>query len=151
MQEAECIALNNLAQDPKIQLAIASDGGIEAVVKAMGAHQLSVVVQQAGCSALTNLAAKNSENRVTTAANGGIEAVERAMRAHQSIVEVQEAGCGALRNFVLWGSGMGSRVREADAVALVKKDLSAFPYTCVLQTRGFFLTKQGTQSLFWIL
>jgi hypothetical protein len=52
---------------------------------------------------------------------GGIEAVERAIRAHQSIVEVQEAGCGALRDFVLWGSGLGSHFREADAVAPVQK------------------------------
>ena len=141
-------------------MAIGEKGGIEEVVRAMGAHELSAGVQQAGCSTLTNLAAKKLENRVVFAAKGGIEAVERAMRAHQSasctsdasctsIVEVQEAGCGALRDFAFWGSGLGSHVREADVVAPVKKDVSAFPYNWVLQTRGCFWTKLGTQSLFW--
>ena len=96
-----------------------------------------------------HLAALNWENQVAIAAKGGIEAVVRAMGTHQSIAEVQQAGCGALGNIVLWGSGLGSHVREADALTLVKKALPAFPYDWVLQTRGrVFLMKLGTWSAF---
>ena len=139
--------MSNLAMDAKNRVAIAAKQGIEAVVRAMGAHESSTGVQERGCSALVNLAAKNLENKVAIVETGGIEAVVRAMAAHQwCAVEVQEVGCRALHNIVLWGSGLGSHVREADAVTFVKKALPAFPYDWVLQTRGrVFLMKLGAR------
>ena len=82
-------------------------------------------------------------------AKGGTEAMVRAMAAHESSAEVQEAGCGALGDVALWASGMGSHVREADAVTLVKKALSTFPYHWGLQARsGRVLMKLGVRSVF---
>ena len=69
--------MSNLATDAKNKVAIAAEGGIEAVVRAMGAHGLSVEVQERGCSALVNLAANNLENKVAIVEKGGIEAVVR--------------------------------------------------------------------------
>ena len=79
------------------RVVIAAKGAIEAVVRAMGAHESSAGVQVAGCSSLLNLAL-NAENRAAIGTHGGIEAVVRAMTAHGSSEEVQENGCAALIN-----------------------------------------------------
>ena len=105
----------------------------------MGAHASSAGVQRAGCMALINLAAENSNNKEVIAAKGGIEAVVEAMAAYESNAGVQEVGCWALGNIASWESGLTSHVRETDAVPLVKKALSAFPYDWSLQLHGRFL------------
>ena len=146
-----CTALGGLAKNTANRVVIASKRGIHAVVMAMGTHESSVRMQQAGCSALVNLAAKNPNNQLAIAAKGGTEAVVRAMAVHESSMEAQQAGCGALGNIVWWVSGLHSEVVETAAAPLVKKALSAFPYNWVLQTQGqLFWMKLGARSVFKI-
>jgi len=149
VQQAGCWALQNSALTAENRVAIPAKGGLEAVVRAMGAHGSSAGVQQAGCSALMNLAARNAENKVAIAAKGGIEAVVEAMKVHDSSAEVQEAGCWALENIASWGSGLHSEVRGADAVPFVKKALSAFPYKWAIQVHGRVLLIKLRTFPFW--
>ena len=109
VQEDGCWALANIAScesfglylirwNAPTRVAIAAKGGIEAVVRAMAAHESSEGVQRAGCAALKNFAAYNDGNKVAIAAKDGIEAILKAMAGHGSSVGVQEDGCWALAN-----------------------------------------------------
>ena len=102
MQQVGCGALQHLAfNNAANQAAIASAGGIEVVVAAMGAHASDAAVEQNGCSALQYLASNNAANQAAIAAAGGIEAVVAAMGAHAVNEMVQRHGCGALLNLAL--------------------------------------------------
>eukprot|EP01043_Picozoa_sp_COSAG02_P054960 COSAG02_NODE_6305_length_3665_cov_126.598990_1_plen_161_part_00 len=70
--------------------AIASAGGIAAVVAGMGGHAGSADVQECGCRALANLAADNEENSKAIASAGGIAAVVAGMGGHAGSAEVQD-------------------------------------------------------------
>ena len=74
MQKWACAALCSLATNDANQVKIAALGGIEALLKAMGAHPTHAEVQEQTCRALGNLAG-NDANRVKIAALGGIEAI----------------------------------------------------------------------------
>ena len=148
VQAAGCRALQSLAVNPGNRAKIGGKRGIEAIVRAMGAHGSSAGVQEAGCSALINLA-DHALNKAAIGAKGGIEAVVRAMAAHESSAEVQEAGCLALAKIVSWESVLRSHFREADAVPLVEKALSEFPNNWMLQMHGrIFLIKVVARSMF---
>jgi len=57
-----------------------------------------VVVQEHGCAALTNLAAKNINNKTVITSEGGVSVVVSAMEAHVGHVALQEMGCNVLKN-----------------------------------------------------
>lgn len=90
-------------------MAIARNGGIDAVVLALKNHRDNVNVQQNGCRAIGQFAYKNGlfdfnccndsdENRVTIARAGGVDATVAALKRHIGNPGVQEAGCAALRH-----------------------------------------------------
>jgi hypothetical protein len=93
MQDFGCWILGSLAIKAENHVAIAAKGGVEAVVRAMGAHGSSALTAGLGCQALGRLA-ENAENAI--AAKGGIEAVVGAMLAHRWDATVQKRGCAAL-------------------------------------------------------
>ena len=74
---------------------IAKQGGIDAIIKALGNHPDHAGVQEYGCGALMILAA-NDANRVEIAKQGGIDAIIKALGNHPDHAEVQRRGCGAL-------------------------------------------------------
>jgi len=95
VQEETCSL--NLAHNDDNQVKIAALGGIQAILKAMGAHADNAEVQEEACGALKSLAA-NSANKVKIATLGGVEAIHNAMGAHPDVDGVQEQACGALYN-----------------------------------------------------
>jgi hypothetical protein len=135
VQEQGCKALCILSFNADNRVAIVAMGGIEAVVGAMAVHGSSAGVQEKGCSALSNLAV-NTGNEMAIAAKGGIEAVVRAMEAHESSAGVQEKAISSLDNICWTSSALRSHVREAGALPLVFKAMSAFPGDLHLQQRG---------------
>ena len=125
-------------------VAVATRGGIEAVVRAMGAHTSSAIVQEHGCGAVCNLSL-NNENRVAVATKRGIEAVVSAMGDHRSCESVQAQGCLALKNIASSISRRHSQVRSAGAVPLLVEAVSAFPDQELLQKWGkLFLEELGS-------
>ena len=95
VQEETCSL--NLAHNDDNQVKIAALGGIQAILKAMGAHADNAEVQEEACGALKSLAA-NAANKVKIATLGGVEAIHNAMGAHPDVDGVQEQACGALYN-----------------------------------------------------
>jgi hypothetical protein len=85
-------------EEEKARNALATMGGVEAVVAALNAHCASESVQHNGCWALVNLANNNDAKKVSIAAKGGIEAVVAALNAHRTSENVQNYGCMALTN-----------------------------------------------------
>jgi hypothetical protein len=96
VQQCGCGALRNLAADAALRGAIASAGGIEAVVRGMGQHPEAAGVQDAGCYALGNLA-RDAALRGAIGSAGGIEAVVRARDACPGDEYVRLNADGALR------------------------------------------------------
>ena len=82
-------------QSAKNRVAIAAQGGIEAVLRAMEAHGSREEVLENGCWTLCKLA-MHAGNELAIVAKGGIEAVVGAMRTHASSEAVQTAGCRVL-------------------------------------------------------
>jgi hypothetical protein len=81
-------------------LKIGAEGGVEAIVQAMGGHRGSEGVQEKGCGALWNLAL-NADNALNIREGGGVEAIVQAMGGHRESKGVQERGCGALAIFAV--------------------------------------------------
>lgn len=94
-------ALQHLAEeadaDPNCSAAIAEQGGILAVVRAMEQHTDSANIQIAACNAFEKLAL-NTETELAIGQVGGVEAILSAMAAHSSHPSVQEAAWSALWN-----------------------------------------------------
>jgi hypothetical protein len=99
VQHNACIALKHLAKDnDSNQKAIATAGGIEALVAALNNKNFtSAVVQEEACAAVAALACNNVPNRALLLAGGGRAAVEAAMLQHQSDFFVQKNGAVALK------------------------------------------------------
>jgi len=70
---------------------------IHAVLAKMAAWRESAAVQEAGCLALKELAARHASARDDISTLGA-EAVLRAMELHASNAQIQTDGCGVLRN-----------------------------------------------------
>jgi hypothetical protein len=86
IQMAGCTALEKMALDPDIQVAIGDMGGISAIVGTMKGHVDNVGVQQAACAALVNI----SRHRGTTdEADGAVQALCIAMTRHADNMEIQ--------------------------------------------------------------
>ena len=92
VQDAGCWALGNIASCESLglyfvgwnaenRIAIAAKGGIEAVVRAMGAHESSAEVQDAGCWALGNIASYVSGLRSQVREADAVPLVEMALSA----------------------------------------------------------------------
>ena len=136
VQGAGCFTLATISSDSDAEKrAVAAGGGIEAVVRAMGAHGSSATLQEDGCVLLAILAIL-AENEALVAAKGGIEAVVRAMRANGSRASLQQQGCVALTNIAFSDPRLQAQVRAAGAVPLVEKALTSFPGDADLQTGG---------------
>ena len=118
MQAAGCKRLMNLAyKSAERRAAVASAGGIEAVVRAMGARVESVGVQEYGCGALFNLSV-NDSNRAAIGSGGGIEAVVAAMHSHGGSAAVQEWGGRALSNLSVKNDSNRAAIAAIPAAAL---------------------------------
>jgi uncharacterized membrane protein YecN with MAPEG domain len=98
------------------------EGGIEAIVSAMAAHE-NVIVQMMLCCALGNAPFGSSffsylascpSPAAPIAAYDGIEAIVSAMTAHSNESEVQEQGCVAL--------GILARENDANRVSIAAND-----------------------------
>ena len=83
---------------------IAKQGGIDAIIKAMGNHPDHAGLQAQGCGALWSLAANNDANQVEIAKQGGIDAINKAMGNHPDHAEVQRLGSMLLERFRQVGS-----------------------------------------------
>ena len=136
VQEAGCLKLAKLTvNDDAENKAVVAKGGIEAVVKAMGAHALRGTLQEIGCLMLWMFAMLD-ENQAVVAAKGGIEAVVGAMRAHGSIADLQFKACLTLLSIAWSDPKLQSQVCSAGAIPLVEKALRAFPSEAKLQQNG---------------
>ena len=97
VQEQCCGALGILAINDDNKVEIAKQGGIDAIIKALGMHPDHAGVQQQGCGALWTLA-YNDDNKVEIAKQGGIDAIIKALDNHPDLAGVQQNGCKALTN-----------------------------------------------------
>lgn len=92
-------ALGNLATHPDSKNAIASQGGVAAVIGALRAHvsgSASVTQMCLGC--LKNLANGSEVTRETMEREGAIAVIFEALSIHSGSVPLVDLGCGALRN-----------------------------------------------------
>eukprot|EP01116_Phalansterium_solitarium_P009975 TRINITY_DN24316_c1_g1_i1.p1 TRINITY_DN24316_c1_g1~~TRINITY_DN24316_c1_g1_i1.p1 ORF type:complete len:153 (+),score=10.30 TRINITY_DN24316_c1_g1_i1:1-459(+) len=92
----------------EFKIMVATDGGIEGVIAALGEQVGSAEVQEHGCLALATFCTSD-EHRVKLATAGGIEAVLEAMTAHVGSSAVQANGCHALANLT---AGIGIVLEE---------------------------------------
>ncbi|KAJ1466401.1 hypothetical protein T484DRAFT_1861734, partial [Baffinella frigidus] len=76
--------------------AIAAQGGIAAVLRAMGAHASSAGVQEAGCWALHCIAWSDAGLRSQVRDAGAIPLVRKALAAFPDEVDLQRQGKGLL-------------------------------------------------------
>jgi hypothetical protein len=95
VQAAGLQRLRVLSRDEALHGAVASAGGIEAVVRGMGQHPEAAGVRDNGCAALGNLA-YDAALRGAIASAGGIEAVVRARRAFPGDEYVRRSADAAL-------------------------------------------------------
>ena len=136
-----CRALANLAfNNADNQKAIASAGGVEAVVAALRAHGgAHAGVAQHGCWALKNLAI-DDDIALAIGSAGGVEAIVPALRAHgEGNAEVAENGCTALA-YLCWDTTANAAAIaaavSAGAVPLVEAAVRAHPSNTLLQEWG---------------
>ena len=113
VQEAGCATLVPISVTET--RAVAARGGIEAVVRAMGAHGSRETLQENGTRVLRNLATLE-ENRALVAAKGGIEAVVKAMGANGSYAPLQENGCIFLNIIALSDPRLQAQVQPCDCI-----------------------------------
>jgi hypothetical protein len=87
----------------------------------MTAHSNIPDVQENGCLALANLAAKNDANRVSIGAKYGVEAIVRAMAAYSNISNVQKRGCLVL--FILsFSESLAARIQLVGGLAVLEQN-----------------------------
>ena len=90
---------------------IAKQGGIDAIIKALGNHPDHAEVQRRGCGALGSLAV-NDDNKVEIAKQGGIDAIIKALGNHPDHAGVQQQGSSALVSLA---------VNDVNKVEIMKK------------------------------
>jgi len=105
LQIAACGVVRNLTLSGGVvlaeqQAALASAGGLEAVVAAMIAHQADPNVQSACCWSLACLTSQSPELQEEARASGATARVLVAMDCHVAIASLQEAACWALKELV---------------------------------------------------
>eukprot|EP01043_Picozoa_sp_COSAG02_P022650 COSAG02_NODE_1184_length_14008_cov_44.301963_1_plen_678_part_00 len=145
VQEKGCGALVNLANgSEERKAAVASAGGIAAVLAAMGAHGGSAGVQEKGCAALWSLANGSEERRAAVASAGGIAAVVAAMGAHGGSAGVQEHGCGALWNLTTGSEDVTAAVASAGGIAAVLAAMGAHGGSAGVQEKGCLVLRNLT-------
>ena len=105
--------------------AVASAGGIEAVVRAMREHRGSLSVQEKGCGALWNLTLSSAEHSAAVVSAGGIGAVVRAMREHAWSARAQERGCSVLRILASNSAERSAAVASAGGIEAVVQAMGA--------------------------
>ena len=96
-QEECCRNLQELCKhDKSKRIAIASCGGIEAVLNSMRLYAADGFVQRHGCAVLAYLAEENHDIRQSIVDATGIDAVIDAMQRHKTMSDVQFQGCRVL-------------------------------------------------------
>jgi predicted RNA-binding protein YlqC (UPF0109 family) len=124
-----------LSSDEALCGAIASAGGIEAVVRGMVQHLEAVGVQENGLAALLNLAADAALcGAIATA--GGIEAVVRGMVHHPEAVGVQENGLAALLNLACNDEALRGAIATAGGIEAVVRGMAQHPEAVRVQHCG---------------
>mmetsp|Transcript_55637 Transcript_55637/g.156635 ORF Transcript_55637/g.156635 Transcript_55637/m.156635 type:complete len:405 (-) Transcript_55637:98-1312(-) len=101
------------------QRQVAELGGVEVIIKAMGAHVRSAALQQYGCSALMSVVFDHCECQAQALDSGGISAVLRAMDEHPCEPIVQKNGCYALGALARNDIAIGIRISELGGIASV--------------------------------
>ena len=122
VQQWGCAVLGRLgpftSDDAGELLRNATAGAVEAVVAALRAHVFSTEVQEQGCTALTKLTFKSSENRAKAVAVGAVEVVGAAMRVHSSSAAIQEQAWFLLGSLAEAAEAEAARAPDAaEAVA----------------------------------
>eukprot|EP01046_Picozoa_sp_COSAG06_P034835 COSAG06_NODE_3685_length_5014_cov_4.732452_2_plen_728_part_00 len=134
VQAAGVQRLRVLSRDAALRGAIASAGGIGAVVRGMGQHPEAAKVQEDGCSALGSLA-RDAALRGAIASVGGIEAVVRGMGQHPEAAGVQKWGCGALFNLA-YDAALGGAIASAGGIGAVVRGMGQHPEAVAVQKWG---------------
>jgi len=124
VQEKGCGVLLNLALNADNAVKIGAEGGVEAIVQAMGGHRGSEGVQEKGCGALWNLAL-NADNKLKIGAEGGVEAIVQAVGGHRGSEGVQEKGCGALWTLGQSNGDIQQRIKRAGAEEAVQRAMAS--------------------------
>ena len=92
VQEKGCGALWHLAVNADIAVKIGAEGGVEAIVQAMGGHPGSGVLQRYCCGALGTLGQSNRDIQQRIKRAGAEEAVQRAMASPDAWSSTKEEG-----------------------------------------------------------
>ena len=82
----------NLAVNADIAVKIGAEGGVEAIVQAMGGHPGSGVLQRYCCGALGTLGQSNRDIQQRIKRAGAEEAVQRAMASPDAYASTKEQG-----------------------------------------------------------
>ena len=139
VQEKACRALRHLALSDNE--AVATAGGIVAIIMALQQHRTHAGVQTQGCGALKNLAVDrhgigNAQIKEAICLKGGIAAVVAAVQQNRMHVDVLEEGCRTLR-YLTDGNAQGKlRVAEADGISVIVTALQQNPMHTGLQEQG---------------
>ena len=115
--------------------AIASAGGVAAIIHAMGAHSWSAGAQEQGCGALCSLASSSGE-ALPIILGGGIEAVVKAMGGHCGSAGVQRQGCDALRRLAATSEPNSVAVAAARGIEAVVMAMERHSESAGVQKAG---------------
>jgi hypothetical protein len=107
LQRVGCLLLTSLSREgltksAGIRTMLMRQGGISVLLRAMRRHNsgshLSAMLQQAGCTAIANLAKDSKSRQLCLAEDGGIQVVLEALQKHSGAecLLVQREGCKAL-------------------------------------------------------
>lgn len=136
IQVLGCGVLRNLtACNADFQEAVASRGGLQVVIDAMGHHAESADVQRAGCWALFCSCVHNSELQKVVEAHGGVKACLKALQDHRDDARVQEAGCWVIKELAQTiAKNESSRTTFVSSTQVVLKAMDKHRSVAAVQT-----------------
>lgn len=120
LQEWACEKLEELALKPGGQAAIATHGGIAALLDAMRRHPRSCYLQECACGALGNQALRSEECQRSVLGQNGLEQIITAMNENLLAPRLQEKACWALEQLALTTSGRQKVIEQGGLECVVR-------------------------------
>ena len=115
-----CVALKMISNNDANKKLLSENGGINAVLMALGTHADVVQVQQQGVAALSSMTLRQPKNCTAIAAMHGVNTVVNAMTRHPNAAEVQRSSCLLIRNLVSRNPELVEGIVQAGAGELIQ-------------------------------
>jgi len=120
LQEWACERLEELALRPGGQAAIATHGGIGALLETMRRYPFSCYLQECACGALGNQSLRSEECQHSILGQGGLEQIITAMKENLLAPRLQEKALWALEQLALTTAGRQKIIEHGGLECVVR-------------------------------